>query len=108
MFKTEMSADLAKTYRQVVLSLEDRTLHRNLGCKNTNEPILTYQMTLVTYDVASSSFHAIRSLLDCAKFPNTTDIVKEVLERNIYVDRILTGAKNLKEAKYYRPVSLRP
>ena len=99
MFKIAMSADVAKMYRQVELSLEDRELHRILWRKNPTEPILTYRMTRVTYGVASSSFHAVRSLLDCAKFPNTPEMVKEAIERVFYVDDILTGAKNLEEAK---------
>ena len=98
-FKIGMSADVAKMYRQVELSLEDRDLHRILWRKNPNEPILTYRMTRVTYGVASSSFHAIRSLLDCAKSPKTPEIVKDAIERDFYVDDILTGAENLEEAK---------
>ena len=36
-------------------------------------------------------------ILDCATFPNTSEIVKEAIGRNFYVDDILilTGAKNL-------------
>ena len=59
MFKIAMSADVAKMYRQVKLSLENRDLHRIIWRKNPTEPILTYRMTRVTYGVASSSFHAI-------------------------------------------------
>ena len=76
MFKIAMSADVAAMYRPVELSLDDCDLHRTLWRKNPTEPILSYRMTWVTYGDASASFHAIRSLLDCAEFPNTPEIVK--------------------------------
>ena len=94
MFKIAMLADVAKMYRQVELSPEDRDLHRILWRKNPTDPILTYRMTRVAYGIASSSFHAVRSLLDCAKFPNTPEIVEEAIERDFYVDDILTDEKN--------------
>ena len=63
MFKIAMSTDIAKMYSQVEL-LKIAISHRILWPKNPTEPILTYRMTRVTYGVASSSFHAIRLLLD--------------------------------------------
>ena len=60
---------------------------------------MTYRRIRVTYGVASSSIHANRSLLDCAKFPNTPETAKEAIERDFYINDILTGAKNLEDAK---------
>ena len=52
-------------------------------------------MTPVTYCVASSSFHALRSLRDYAKLPDIPENEKEVMERDFHVYDILTGAKKV-------------
>ena len=64
--KLGMSADIAKMYRQVELCKEDKDYHRIFWRFDRQQPIDTYRMTRVTYGVASSSFHAIRSLVECA------------------------------------------
>ena len=63
-FKVGMSADIAKMYRQVELSKKDKDYHRIFWRFDRQQPIDTYRMTRVTYGVANSSFHAIRSLVE--------------------------------------------
>ena len=98
-FKVAMSADVAKMYRQVELCPKDKDLHRLLWRFQQGEPVDTYRMTRVTYGVASSSYHAIRCLLECANFDDTAELVKEALRRDFYVDDILTGASSEQEAE---------
>ena len=56
-------------------------------------------MTRVTYGVASSSFHSIRSSSECGNFETTLKEVKEAPQRDFYVDDILTGAFSASKEK---------
>ena len=56
-------------------------------------------MTRVTYGVASSSFHAIRSLVECANHEGVSLQAQISIKRDFYVDDILTGANSVDEAK---------
>ena len=56
-------------------------------------------MTRVTYGVASSSYHSIRSLLECANADDTPIETSKAIRRDFYVDDILTGASSEQEAK---------
>ena len=98
-FKVAMSADVAKMYRQVELCMRDRDLHRLLWRFKPGEPVDIYRMTRVTYGVASSSYHSIRCLTECANFKDTHQLVQDALRRDFYVDDILTGASSKEEAE---------
>ena len=98
-FKVAMSADVAKMYRQVELQKCDRDFHRILWRFSGKKEIETFRMTRVTYGVASSSFHSIRFLSECGNFETTPKEVKEALQRDFYVDDILTGASSASKAK---------
>ena len=56
-------------------------------------------MTRVTYGVASSSFRSIRSSSQCENFETTPKEGKKALQRDFYVDDILTGASSASKAK---------
>ena len=98
-FKVAMSADVAKMYRQVELCYKDKDLHRLLWRFKPTDPIDTYRMTRVTYGVASSSYHSIRCLTECANIESTPEPVREAIKRDFYVDDLLTGASSEKEAE---------
>ena len=55
-------------------------------------------MTRVSH-VASSSFHSIRSLSECGNYETTPKVVKEALQRDFYIDDILTGASSASKTK---------
>ena len=76
-FKVAMSADVAKMYRHVELHKCDRDFHRILRRFSGKKEIETFRMTRVTYGVASSSFHSIRSLSECGNCETTPKEVKE-------------------------------
>ena len=98
-FKIGMSADVTKMYRQVELSEKHRDYHRLLWRFSPKEDIQTYRMTKVTYGVASSSYHSIRSLSECVKADDTSSETSKALLRDFYVDDILTGAPSEQEVK---------
>ena len=56
-------------------------------------------MTRVTYGVASSSYHSIRSQSQCAKADDAPSETSKAILRDFYVDDILTGAPSEQGAK---------
>ena len=93
--KVAMSADIAKMYRQVELSTKDKDYHRIFRRFDRQQPIDTYRMTRVTYGVASSSFQAIRSLVECANLEGVSFEAQISIKRDFHVDDILTGANSV-------------
>ena len=59
----------------------------------------TFTMTRVTYGVAISSFHSFRSLSECEHLETTPKVVKEALQRDYYVEDILTVDSSASKAK---------
>ena len=94
-----ITGDLAKMCRQVALNKEDKDYHRFLWRDVPEQPIVTYRMTRVTYGIASSSYHSVRSLIEAGKHSS----VEETICRDFYVDEWLTGADNIPNAK--RPIN---
>jgi hypothetical protein len=86
-------------YRAVNLATFDRDLHRFLWRKSSNDPLVDYRMTRVTFGVSASSFAA-----NMAVQQNALDLVMEYLQaakvfaESFYVDDGLTGADFEQEA----------
>ncbi|KAK9754418.1 hypothetical protein QE152_g1292 [Popillia japonica] len=57
-----LTADIAKMYRQVLISDDDRKFQRILWRNDPSQPIQTFELSTVTYGTASASFLAIRCL----------------------------------------------
>jgi hypothetical protein len=93
-----ISADIAKMYRQFELDVKDRSLHKLFWRDTPNEPLQVYQMTRVTYGVASSSYHSTKGLQEVAKNHSSSPDIQRVIEDDFYVDDLLTGARTLEEA----------
>lgn len=90
--KFAMAADVTKMYRQINVSKKHLQLQCILWRWNRKEPIKTFQLKMVTYGMASSSFLAIRRLQETARqmsqsYPESA----EVITRDFYVDDLLTG-----------------
>ena len=56
-------------------------------------------MTPVTYVVASSSYHSIRSLRECANLSEVSAEVQRAILKDFYVVDILTAANSIDEAR---------
>ena len=98
-FKIALSADVAKMYRQVELDKAHRDFHRILWRFTADGPVETLRMTRFTYGVASSSYHSIRSLRECANLSEVSTEVQRAILRDFHVDDILTGANSIDEAR---------
>lgn len=86
-------ADIKQMYRQVALSPQDRDWQRILFRFDTNQPICHYRLKTVTYGLASSSFLALRTILQVAEDEGRdSPLAREVLSRDVYVDDVVSGA----------------
>ncbi|XP_015437833.1 PREDICTED: uncharacterized protein LOC107192979 [Dufourea novaeangliae] len=92
-YKYVYTADIAKMYRQILISEADVDYQRILWRNTPADPISEYQLLTVTYGTTSAPFQAIRVLQQLAHddgklFPLAIPIIKN----QTYVDDCLFGA----------------
>lgn len=92
-----LSADIEKMYRQVLVTPEQRSLQRILWRSNNKDPINTFELNTFTYGTASAPFLATRCLVELANGIENPEIA-EIIQKDFYVDDLLTGAGSIKEA----------
>ncbi|XP_011859525.1 PREDICTED: uncharacterized protein LOC105557011 [Vollenhovia emeryi] len=86
-------ADIEKTYRQILVALEDQDFQRIFWRHSTADTMREFRLNTVTYGLACAPFLAIRTLQKLAadeedRFP----LGAAALRRDCYVDDIVTGA----------------
>ncbi|XP_036329997.1 uncharacterized protein LOC118742143 [Rhagoletis pomonella] len=96
-----LTGDIAKMYRQFVVSEQDRLFQLILWRSAPTSPIETYTLNTVTYGMSAAPFLAIRALHHIAdlhqdEFP----IGANTLRNDLYVDDLLTGAEQIEELQY--------
>ena len=84
-YKVGLTADIAKMYRQIGLSSTAKPYHRIIWRDDPSQEIKHLQMTRVTYGIASSSYHSIRSLQETSKFTENKRVSQSILN-DFYVD----------------------
>ncbi|XP_014205392.1 uncharacterized protein LOC106637200 [Copidosoma floridanum] len=97
-----MTADIAQMYRQALVDHRDRKYQR-LFWYDSSGQIKPFEMNTVTFENASATFLAIRTIQKLAedesvKFP----LAWAVLKRHFYVDDLLTGSNSLEEMRQIR------
>ena len=102
-YSTAISGDISKMYREILLSPEDRPLHRFLWRKEVTEPWQDWEMQRVTFGVTSSPYLAIKTLIQIAldhgqAYPQAQKHIRE----SFYVDDFFGGADTDKEAVVLR------
>lgn len=95
-------ADIEKMFRQILVDPRDCDYQRILW-RLSNNQIIAFQLSTVTYGMSCAPFLANRVLKQLAldegsAFPNA----KEIIENAVYVDDVLFGAESLAEAKKLR------
>lgn len=91
-------ADIKMMFRQTLIHPEDRRYQLILWRESPHEPIKVYELNTNTYGLRSSPFLAIRTLRELAardrlNYPRAAAI----LEQDVYVDDICTGASGVEE-----------
>ncbi|KAJ2942864.1 hypothetical protein O0L34_g15054 [Tuta absoluta] len=96
-------ADVKMMFRQTIIHPDDRRYQLILWRESPDEPMVTYELNTVTYGLKPSPFLAVRTLRELAaqervRFPRAA----AVLDRDVYVDDICTGADSVQQALLLR------
>lgn len=92
-----LTADIEKMYRQVLVHPDDRRFQRVFWL-NEEGRIVVYELNTVTFGVAAAPFLAIRTLHQLAEDEKETyPRAAAILQRDLYVDDLLTGADSVEE-----------
>ncbi len=83
-------------YRQIALDMSSRDFHRILWWDNPTEPLRHFNMTRVTYGIASSAFHSTRFLVEIGTLCQNEDL-RSTIHNSFYVDDFLAGADTPEE-----------
>ena len=93
-----LTADIEKMYRQVFIVDNHRDFQLILWREKPEDPIQIFRLNTITYGTSSAPFSAIRCLSYLSEqFKDIFPIGSKVLNRDFYVDDLLTGANNLTE-----------
>ena len=99
-YRVAVSADVGKMYREVILSQEDRQLHRFVWREQTDQPLSTYCMNRVTFGVRSSPYVAVRALQQASVDLGVSGSAENWhICNSFYVDDLLAGADDISAAK---------
>lgn len=93
-----LTADIEKMYRQILLSGPDRKYHRIFWRSDAAQSVQCYELQTITYGTASASYLATRCLQQLAiDYNSHYPEACLALNRDFYVDDLLTGANSLDE-----------
>ncbi|XP_023223405.1 uncharacterized protein LOC111624721 [Centruroides sculpturatus] len=100
-WKIAISADIEKMFRQISMNNEDRRWQRILWRSSPELPVKEYELNTVTYGTTSGPYLATRTLKQLSidereHFPEASTVV----ERDFYVDDLMTGRDEGQEAVY--------
>ncbi|XP_075158038.1 uncharacterized protein LOC142231308 [Haematobia irritans] len=99
-FKYVFNGDIQKMYRQILIDDRDHQYQRCLFRKSPMDPIQDFALKTVTFGVNCAPYLAIRTLLQLGKDgANSHPVAAKILEKDIYVDDILSGGHSVLEAK---------
>lgn len=88
-----LGADVQKMYRQFWVAKEHREFQRIVWRRSPNEPIRDYRLKTITYGTSSAPFMAVRAMRRLAEDERMRyPLASEVVQRDFYMDDLLTGA----------------
>lgn len=94
------SADIAKMYRQINVTKEDRKYQRIVWRKNPRDSIQIFELNTVTYGASCAPYLALRTVKQlCEDEKENFPIAYEVAKNHFYMDDLLAGADSVTEAQ---------
>lgn len=103
--KFVLTGDIQNFYRQIIIDPSQRHLQLILWRDNQFDSLDTLELQTVTYGTASAPFLSTRCLKQLALECNDP-IVSQVIQKDLYIDDLLTGASNERELSHiYRKVT---
>ena len=98
-YRVAVTADISKMYREILLHLGDRQLHRFQWRPGQEGPLEAYCMNRVTFGVTCSPFLAIRTLHQIVEdFGSSSPLASRHVKTSMYVDDLLAGGDTVEEA----------
>ncbi|XP_011859013.1 PREDICTED: uncharacterized protein LOC105556526 [Vollenhovia emeryi] len=98
-YNVALTGDIRKMYRQVLVHQDDRDYQRILWRFDVDEPVQAFRLNTVTYGQASSTYLATRCIYELAlEAQHNFPMASRALMEQMYVDDILTGARNIEDA----------
>ena len=92
-YKYVFSADIQQMFRQILVHPNDRQYQLILWRSNSSDQIMTYALNTVIYGTISAPYLAQRVLKQLALDEGSSfPLAKTILESEIYVDDVLSGA----------------
>ncbi|XP_043468338.1 uncharacterized protein LOC122502382 [Leptopilina heterotoma] len=93
-----VTGDIVKMYRQIWIKPEHRNLQCILWRKEPDQPMRTYQLNTVTFEVTSSPYQATRCLVQLSEeCKETHPLASRVIQEDFYVDDMLSGGETEEE-----------
>lgn len=104
-FAVALSADVEKMFRQVRVDERHRRWQRILWRESPHEPLLTYELTTVTYGMACGPYNAIRAMQQCGRDNShiladgsRAAAAQESIDKDFYVDDYLASVESTERA----------
>ncbi|XP_059054950.1 uncharacterized protein LOC131848996 [Achroia grisella] len=92
-------SNIEKMYRMILIAKEDTDFQRILWRNNPNEPLKDYRLLTVTFGTASAPYLAVKTLMQLSYDEGDNyPIASRILQEDFYVDDVLSGCDNVKEA----------
>ncbi|XP_011881685.1 PREDICTED: uncharacterized protein LOC105569657, partial [Vollenhovia emeryi] len=103
MFRIVFAADIIKMYRQILIDPAQRRYQRILWRDDPSQEVRTYELSTITYGTSPASYLATRCLKLLAESSRDKYPLGSIcVQRDFYVDDLLTGADTVGEAKKAR------
>ncbi|XP_059217585.1 uncharacterized protein LOC131994736 [Stomoxys calcitrans] len=99
-YRYVFNGDIQKMYRQIWIHEDDQQYQQILFRTFEDKAVEVFRLKTVTFGVNAAPFLAIRTLLELSKdCKNLYPKASNILQNEIYVDDVLSGAHSLEEAK---------
>lgn len=97
------TGDIKQMYRQFLVDLQDCDYQRILWRPSPDEPIKDFRLLTVSYGVSCAPYQALWCISQLAKENSSTaPLGAAVLDRDTYVDDIVSGADSVESAVHIR------
>ncbi|XP_062714008.1 uncharacterized protein LOC134290819 [Aedes albopictus] len=98
-YRYVFTVDVVKMFRQVGVLPPDTRYQRIVWRYDRNEPLVVYELSTVTYGLASSAFQATMALRQVSddhqhEYPQAARVIK----KSTYMDDVIGGAHTIQEA----------
>ncbi|XP_063914810.1 uncharacterized protein LOC135131161 [Zophobas morio] len=93
-----LSGDITKMYRMILVDEQDTNYQRIFWRISNDEPVQTFMLKTLTYGTTCAPYLAVRCLQQlAAEAQNTYPLASEIINRDFYMDDLLTGSNSVEQ-----------